>query len=292
MEKFSTWRDKGTGISPFLPVEVPVLPFNKYLVRPFRLLLKWPVFMVIYALSLIVPKNAIKAIFYLLISVSDIDISVEGVRQLKKSDIYAKQPDLGDVVISNLVSPLDILVQYLISKVNSVSQIAVIIPIKEDLFSFSVWQALQFCFLPVGAAPKLGTRVTDTLKTHTQGKLVIYFAEGTPTNNKAILPLSPLTNVVLELSKSVKVSVLRYYPGSVTLPIPHIGPKTYISKLMAAGSRTYVKVKIVPLEDLSPKACQRAFTENGLSQVELSVRDKEDFFKYYQDYGLEKITKR
>ena len=42
MEKFSNWRDKGTGISPFMPEEGVQLPMKKSLMNPLFIAVKLP----------------------------------------------------------------------------------------------------------------------------------------------------------------------------------------------------------------------------------------------------------
>ncbi|GEQ69276.1 hypothetical protein JCM33374_g2947 [Metschnikowia sp. JCM 33374] len=290
MEKFSNWRDKGTGISPFLPVDAKVSPVRKYAVNPALLAVKWPFFIALYLLASVAPKPATKLILKLLFSVSDIDLSVEGVRKSNTREIVKHKPSKGEIVVSNVVSPLDIFVIFIISTVTSLSSIAVVIPWKNDLYAFTAWHAVSVFFLPLASSVIQGTRIEGNILDHEslKGKLVVVFAEGTASNNKAILPLQSQCSKVLSSGVSVptKVTVLRYYPGTLTLPIPHMTQAQYVSKMLTLPTKAFVKVKIVPLQNVTLKACEQAFVENGLNRVELGVEQKAEFFKYFQDYSL------
>lgn len=288
MEKFSNWRDKGTGISPFLPVDPQVPAFRKFVINPALLALKWPLFVVLYTLASVAPKPATKIIFKWLFSVADIDLLVEGVRKSNVKEINAHKPSEGEIVVLNLVSPLDVFVIYLISSVSSLSSIVVVLPWKNNLYSFTVWQFLHTFFLSLENPVEHGTRLDVGAEKTLKGKLAIVFAEGTSSNNKAVLPLQQQCFPFLQATKApVKVTVLRYFPGTLSLPVPNLTENQYVSRLFTLPGKAFVKVKVVPVQNVSTKACQMAFVENGLNHVELGLNEKTEFFKYFQNYSIE-----
>ncbi|OBA21503.1 hypothetical protein METBIDRAFT_42659 [Metschnikowia bicuspidata var. bicuspidata NRRL YB-4993] len=289
MEKFSNWRDKGTGISPFYPVEVKVSAARKYVVNPVILALKWPFFVALYLFASVAPKAATRIIFRSLFSIADIDLLVEGVRKSNANETNAKKPSVGEVVVLNLVSPLDIFVIFLTSNVESLSSLVVVIPWKEDLYTFTAWEALSVLFQPLDSSITQGARLGGDARDMMREKLVVVFAEGSASNNKAILPLQPPCAQLWQSGDPpVKVAVLRYYPNGLSLPVPHMTKAQYVSRLLTLPSKAFVKVKIVPLRAASLKACQAAFVENGLCHVQLGVEEKLKFFEYFQDYSIKK----
>ncbi|KAM9905142.1 hypothetical protein OXX79_002323 [Metschnikowia pulcherrima] len=292
MEKFSNWRDKGTGISPFLPTVVQTSSIRKFVVNPAVVAVKWPLFALLYLLVSVAPKPATRLIFSWLFSIADIDLSVEGVRKSNTKEIDAQRPSSGEIVVSNLVSPLDIFTIFLLSKVRSLSSIVVLIPWKTDLYKFTVWESLSLFFLPLESSISQGTKLEGNYQNALNGKLAVVFAEGTPSNNKAILPLQQqCAQLWSGLSIPVKVAVLRYYPSTISLPVPHVTRSQYLSKLFTLPGKAYIKVKIVPVKLPSLKMCQAAFVENGLNQVELGVQEKIEFFKYFQNYSVDQKKK-
>lgn len=288
MEKFSTWRDKGTGISPFMPVENPKT-LTKKLLNPLLLAFKLPVFFLLYSISFIAPKPVVKLILSLF-GVSEIDVLVEGVRKVKTDEINKKKPAQNEVVVANFISPLDILLLFCISNVTSVSNIAVVIPGNGSLYQFSVWQFVLVSFSPLEEFLAEGTKLDNY--TSLQGKLVVLYPEGTPSNNRAVLPFEKIPQSFFEMPKfSYKTVVLRMYPNNLTLPVPHLTKFQYLCKALTLGN-SLIKMKIVPLEKAySLTLAKLVFAENGLSIVDLGLTEKTKFYTYYKGYALADVTK-
>lgn len=291
MEKFSTWRDKGTGISPFLPVDQPSSSFKSYIVNPILLAFKWPSFIVLYLLASFAPKIILRVIARFYLGVSEIDLLIEGIRKLKRADIEKNKLDVGDIVVANFVSPIDIFVLFLVSKVKSLGDIVVIIPHQNSLYSFLAWDLVSLCFQALEDPVQNGKKVID-FQQATKGKLAVVFAEGTASNNKAVLPLQNAVAPLLAAPGSqVKVAIVRYHPGAVSLPVPHKTPFQYVCSLLTLR-QVFVKVKLVPVGEKTLKSCKNAFAENGLSSVELGAADKVKFYAYFQNYALTSITNK
>lgn len=283
MEKFSTWRDKGTGISPFMPAENVKGPLQKYITGPLLLLVKLPAFFILYSLSLIAPKAVIRLLLSLFVSA--IDVLVEGVRKLKSAEIDKFKPTINDCIVSNYVSPLDVLLLFSISTA-SLGQTVVVIPSNGELYSYSVWQFVLESFTTLINGQKLTN--FDTLK----DKLVLFFPEGTPLNNKAVLPFSKTPEKLFSMANfNYKTVVLRVYPNSITLPVPYLSKFGYLLKTLGLA-RGFVKVKIVPATlKYTLAQAKLVFPENGLNFVDLGLDAKKRFFAYYSDYALANVTK-
>lgn len=287
MEKFSTWRDKGTGISPFIPVDLPVTPVRKFLVGPILLLVKIPIFYILYVVSAIVPKPAFRAILSLF-GFDDVDVLVEGVRRTRTEEIDRNRPGLNQVVISNWISPLDVFVLFGLSNVSSLNQVSVIIPVKNAIYRLTAWQTVSVFFGE--DVSSVGEKVTDLSALKNQ--LVILFAEGTASNNRAVLPFAGNVLTILNTTGfTYKTVVLKLYPNSLTLPIAHLSKGQYLKRLLTHPGKAHIKVKIVPMEKASTNGAKQIFADNGLNTVELGVEQKAKFIEYYQSYALTNFTK-
>lgn len=280
MEKFSAWRDKGTGIAPFIPLSTPKTSIKKYVLDPVLLVVKLPLFFVLYWLSVVTPKAAIKTILSWSFGIS-LDISVAGVRKLNISEIHQAQPDKNSIVVSNFTSPLDIFVIFLSSKVSSLSAVTVLVPIDNTLYILTPWQVAWWCFQPIGL--KCGIKLTSENEKNLKNKLVVVFAEGTTSNNRAVLSMNSVIEPLFSMSGfKYQTTLLLWYPNTVSTPIPIKTPFLYLCGLLTLSSGSYVKVKITPNDKGSLSASRAAYQENGVNLINLGAADKKKFFEYYQ----------
>lgn len=284
MEKYSTWRDKGTGIAPFIPLSFPKSAVSKYVIDPLLIAVKFPLFVFLYWFSVIAPKTCVNAIFTLLFGFST-DILVEGVRKLNKVEIAKAVPEKNTMVIANFASPLDIFVIYLTSNVSSLNSVLAILPIDNALYMLTPWQLAWFCFKPINH--KYGTRLTSQNEDVLKNKLVVVFPEGTASNNRALLSFSPAVEPIFALKGfSHQTVLLLWYPNCVSLPIPIVSFMQYLFRLFTLTSNPLVKVKITPHAQGSLKASKLAYQDNGINFVDLGVSEKMKFFEYYQSQAL------
>lgn len=288
MEKFSAWRDKGTGISPFMPVDLVKTPLKKYLVDPVLLLVKVPLFFLLYIVASVAPKPAIKVALSHLFGFEDIDLLVEGVRRTKTADIDKNRPLANQVVISNWVSPLDVFLVYSLSNALSLREIAIVVPKNGALYSVGAWETISVFFGEDISA--VGKKIDNF--SSLKGKLVVYFAEGTASNNRAVLLFAKHPSNLFDVPGfTYKLLVLKIYPNSLTLPIPYLSKWQYLTRLLTHLGKGFIKVKIVPIDKVTDKSIRLIYADNGLSTVELGVEQKEKFFQYYQSYALANFTK-
>lgn len=280
MEKFSTWRDKGTGIAPFIPLSLPKTPLRRYLINPILIAFKFPVFVVLYWLSLFASKPIIAFIFSWLFGIA-IDTLVDGVRKLNKAETKQALPDKNTMVVCNLTSPLDIFSIFLKSKISSLKSLAVVVPIDGTCYVLTPWELAFWCFQPIGL--KCGTKLSSQNEKILKNKLVVAFAEGTTSNNRAILAMSSAVEPVLALPGfSYQTTVLLWYPNAISIAVPVLSPIQYVSGLLTLSSGSYVKMKITAHVKGSLTESKRIYQENGVNIINLGVADKKKFFEYYQ----------
>lgn len=285
MEKFNAWRDNGTGISPFMPPVAPKSSFFADVLASFRLIIKLPFLAILYLAVYVVPKPAVKLALYGFMGIGDIDLLVEGVRKTKLAEIEKNKPNKNDIVVVNLISPIDVFIVFVVSQVNSLTQIRVVIPTPRGLHVLSAWQYVSFMFRDLNENLPNDTKLVSYKEL--EGKLVLLFPEGTSTNNKAILPFEKVpSDFFLIPGFTYKNLVLRMYSNFLTLPVPYITQLQYFKRLVSRSEKTFIKIKVAPSEKCLLNESKAVFAENGLNTVGLGLNDKKQFYKYYKDRAV------
>ncbi|PLN81846.1 putative vacuolar protein sorting protein Vps66 [Aspergillus taichungensis] len=239
MEKFTQFRDRGSGIAPFLPI--PTQPAGFQLpVRAFLFCVRLPLFIFVCALYFLVlqwfPIGSLgkKASLWCILGVPSIwwiDLQVDGVR---KGSLARQQntrlPGPGSVIASSFTSPIDAV--YLAAIFDPVFTAAY--PNSRQVEQISLFQAILRSFAPPSERPPPGTRTVDlaTLQRQNPGRPIAVFPECTTTNGRGILPLSPALAGAPAQTKIFPVS-LRYTPADVVTPVP----ESYIDFLWALLSK-------------------------------------------------------
>lgn len=283
MEKFSHWRDKPTGISPFMPLprEDPggVLLMLRGVVFAVKM-----VFFTIALILCVVPfvgKSMMRLILLLTFNVSKIEILVDSVKRSNQKVIQLSQPSANDICVVNFTSPLDVLVLALISKGNCIF----FIPDSAGLWhKFTIWGAMAQSLKPPiisGGSPL----ELDNCK----GKTIFLFAEGTTSNNKSVLPFVTEKVKISSLCQNFKCKAisLRNAPNwAVTTPMP----MSFSSFFWRAASSLHAvnyRLKIYPLAQDTHWEEVRAKVAGGKLQLvskELSLRSKKDFIEAFHKY--------
>lgn len=269
MEKFSTWRDKGTGIAPFMPTERRLGALD-YVAAVAKL----PVFALLWLGLWVFPGSAIAAMWWLAGGV--VDFSVDSVRKNKIAEINRHRPGPGSVVVANFASPLDLVAIFLASTAR-IGQISVIVPRKGELYELSFWEALRVPFVDpaeTGSLP-FGRKSADLA--HLANKLVVIFPEGTTSNGQGTLPFVEAPEKLQIPKASYSTLVLRS-PPAVAVPVPRSSWSYYCSVL---AERLVVRIKAYPSEKLSGQSSRQIFLENGLSPTALSLGEKAEFWQAF-----------
>lgn len=247
MEKFSNWRDKGTGISPFMPVAYPKLgaslPLNLvlFLIKVPFFLLSFP--LVFVNLSLI--KN-----FHL--------------KFLFNFKVNTPKFQKNDFVITNYTSPLLI---YLLGGV-------ILIPDTDGtLYEYSILQLMNHSF----GIKVTGTEVIDLLKY--KNKVLFCLIEGTTTNNKAILKFIELKKTYTFEKFNLKTLVVKITPAYFCLPLPSSILKFFFYLLTNKPST--IALKLISHNSFDLTLSKTAFRNSNLHTVNFSITDKIEFYDYY-----------
>ncbi|TQV91175.1 hypothetical protein V2A60_009365 [Cordyceps javanica] len=229
MEKFSQYRDRATGIAPFLPVTTSLSTVRAayhgliFALRlPFFVFFALGYFAVVHHLPLL-PVIARKVALWCLLGIPGIwwvDLQLDGVKRGTLADQPRHRfPHGGAVIAANCTSPVDVV--YLAAVFDPVFTLSY--PGTRRVRRVGLLAAVLATLAP---PPTAARRPADRDLVSLRDLLLQYpdrpvavFPECTTTNGKAILPLSPS---LLDCPPDVQIFPvsLRYTPGDVTTPVP------------------------------------------------------------------------
>ncbi|KAK9366084.1 hypothetical protein V1509DRAFT_631226 [Lipomyces kononenkoae] len=312
MEKFSQWRDKGTGIAPFLPhpsstFEATSLASSSGPIRlangvlaVFSFIVKIPLVLALGSLHFaiilqFVPSYPVrKASARILLTILGVwywNVSIEGVQargSASRKHLY-NSPKAGDIIFSNFLSPLDALVYSAI-----VDPVFVIPAYNGAIKVYALFDAVVSSLkLPTAASsstmPTLGEIQAKALASQ---KVVVIFNEATPTNGRALLPPAierfPDANLIANKCR-IFPSLIKYSPPDITTPIPPSSVVHYLCRVVCRWKAWSVRVRIAkPLDASDNDIANSAFDEicriGRIKRVgeDLSAVSKHDFVKAWK----------
>ncbi|KAK8195401.1 putative vacuolar protein sorting protein Vps66 [Phyllosticta capitalensis] len=226
MEKYSQYRDRGSGIAPFFPVRPEpsgiALPFHVFLFAC-RLPLLLGASAIYFLLLSWLPVGLLvrKAALWLILGIPGvwwIDLQIDGVRRGSLAKHHKNRlPAPGTVIASSFTSPLDAL--YLAAIFDPVFTISY--PNTRMVERVNLFRAFLHALAPPVLQPPPNARLTTlaSLIAKNPDTSIVVLPECTTTNGRGILPFSPSLLTVPARTKIFPVS-LRYSPGDVTTPIP------------------------------------------------------------------------
>ncbi|OGM51119.1 vacuolar protein sorting protein Vps66 [Aspergillus bombycis] len=216
MEKFTQFRDRGSGIAPFLPIPPQPAGFQLPL-RVFLFFFRLPLFIFVCVSYFLVlqwlPIGSLgkKASLWCILGVPSIwwiDLQVDGVRKGSLSKQHqARLPGPGSVIASSFTSPIDAV--YLAAIFDPVFTASY--PNSRKVEQISLFQAILRAFATPHTSPPPKARLVDlaTLVKKYPGRPIVTFPECTTTTPGA----SCLPTKIYPVS-------LRYTPADVVTPLP------------------------------------------------------------------------
>ncbi|KIW55191.1 hypothetical protein PV05_07494 [Exophiala xenobiotica] len=226
MEKFSQFRDKGSGIAPFLPIPHEsagiALPFHTFLFVcrvPLLLMFALSYFLVLQWMPIGVLGR--KASLWCILGIPGIwwiDLQIDGVKKGSLAKNSARIPQAGSVIASSCASPIDAL--YLAAIFDPIY--AASYPTTRLVEPISLFTAVCRSLTHPKVNPPEKAKLVDieTLLKKNPNSILVVFPECTTSNGRGILPMSPSLLTTPPRTKVFPVS-LRYTPADVTTPIPH-----------------------------------------------------------------------
>ncbi|KAK3308278.1 uncharacterized protein B0T15DRAFT_572483 [Chaetomium strumarium] len=292
MEKFSQFRDKGSGISPFMPVSTPSsLPASAlhaflFLVRlPFFLFTTIAYFLVLQHLPL--PAVLRKLLLWCILAIPGIwwvDLQLDGVKRGSLSQQpRSRVPHPKSIIAANFTSPIDAL--YLAAVFDPVFVAAT--PTSRRVRRIGLFSAVCAALSP---SAQLSAKVFDSqeweggekdtasasasssslseLVARYPGRVIALFPECGTTNGKGVLPLSPCLLTAPADSAIFPVN-MRYTPPDVTTPVPGLkGWASFLWKLLGRPTHC-IRVRI------AEGKFNTAAAPNGVSDDEMAALDSD-----------------
>ncbi|KAK9780351.1 putative Phospholipid/glycerol acyltransferase domain-containing protein [Seiridium cardinale] len=256
MEKYSQFRDRGSGVSPFLPHVTPVsiptrfwhmvifcfrLPIFLFYVACYFLLLTHLPLPVVFRKLLLWGMLGIPGIWW-------VDLQLDGVKRGHLHEQPAERvPHPGSIIAAQFTSPIDAL--YLAAIFDPIFTISY--PGTQKVQQISLLGAIFLALAPVRLQPPNRNRLTTLRKLREDypHRVIAVFPECSTTNGKGLLPLSTSLLGAPADAKIFPIS-LRYTPQDITTPIPG----TYFSFLWNLLSKPTHCIRVRIAEAVTNKA--------------------------------------
>ncbi|EJP62336.1 acyltransferase-like protein [Beauveria bassiana ARSEF 2860] len=267
MEKFSQYRDRATGIAPFLPVTTTLSTVSAayhgliFALRlPFFLTFAVGYFAFFHHLPL--PVIARKVALWCLLGIPGIwwvDLQLDGVKRGTLADQPRHRfPHGGTVIAANFTSPVDVV--YLAAIFDPIFTVSY--PGTRKVRRVGLFAAVLAALAPPSTHRPADSELVslrDLVQRYPDRPIAV-FPECTTTNGKAILPLSP---GLLACPADVQIFPvsLRYTPADVTTPVPG----RWISFLWNLLSRptTCIRVRIAEGQSNTSATSTNGASVNG-----------------------------
>ncbi|MCJ1314418.1 hypothetical protein MMC25_008100 [Agyrium rufum] len=226
MEKFSQFRDRGSGIAPFLPIHAE--PSGFYL--PFHIFLFFFRFPIILATAFTyffvlqwLPIGSLgkKGCLWVALGTPGIwwyDLKVEGVKKGSLAKHHKTRfPQPGTIIAATFTSPIDVV--YLATIFDPIFTQSY--PSTRLIRRVSLFQAIVNAFTPPRLTPDPDADLTtlQTLLQKNPHRSIVVFPECTTSNGRAILPFGPSLLTTPPRTRIFPMS-LRYNAADVVTPAP------------------------------------------------------------------------
>ncbi|ODV92459.1 hypothetical protein CANCADRAFT_1053 [Tortispora caseinolytica NRRL Y-17796] len=264
MEKFTQWRDRGTGIAPFSPI-LATPTVRGYLGCIIRC--------IVFGLSVLTG-------WFGWIPIDFRAANVSSNKPLKGKDLGLKP---GTAVIVNYTCPLDGYMTIAALRLAGADNIVLAIPHEDK----SVSEVTAFGMLTEALSlPRTdpGSLDIETFIDQTEERKAVcaIFVEGTTSNGRAILPfMLPLIKITTRAKNPPLALALTYRPGNITTPLPRM----FVSWLWTFCTSSKISVRARLSAPVSEPEDLAAALENAgrLKRVgpQLNIDSKRKFIKAY-----------
>ncbi|KAI0552216.1 hypothetical protein F4679DRAFT_102926 [Xylaria curta] len=225
MEKYSQFRDRGSGISPFLPATTPASVVSKVL-GAWIFAIRLPVLVMYCAAYFLVldhlplPQFLRKLNLWALLGIPGIwwvDLQLDGVKRGSLSQQPADRfPRERAVIAAQFTSPVDAV--YLAAIFDPIFVVSY--PGTRKVQRVSLFRAMALALAPpTTAVPRMGLITLRALVEQNPHRVIAVFPEMTTTNGKGILPFSP-SLLSCPADATIFPVSMRYTPADITTPVP------------------------------------------------------------------------
>ncbi|KAI1375067.1 hypothetical protein F4677DRAFT_446578 [Hypoxylon crocopeplum] len=277
MEKYSQFRDRGSGISPFIPSSTPRSTFSRFL-HTAVFLFRLPLFLSYSAVffvvldhlpSFIIPQFARKLLLWTLLGIPGIwwvDLQLDGVKRGSLSQQPSSRfPNARAIIAAQFTSPIDAL--YLAAIFDPIFTISY--PNTRKVQRVSLLRAILLALSPPTLAAPSGKKLTTlrALVEQNPHRVIAVFPEMSTTNGKGILPFSPSLLSAPADAQIFPISI-RYTPPDITTPVPG----AYVSFLWNLLSRPTHLIRVRIAEGVINSTTMT----NGVGHEPADIGDKNE----------------
>ncbi|OJJ47305.1 hypothetical protein ASPZODRAFT_15985 [Penicilliopsis zonata CBS 506.65] len=277
MSRFSQFRDRGSGIAPFLPIPPEPLGIQfplRVALFCFRLVFFLVACVSYFAVLQWLPIGSLgnKAALWCILGVPSIwwiDLQIDGVKRGSLAQNKTRLPGKGAVIAASFTSPIDAI--YLAAVFDPVFTASY--PRTKQVEHLSLFQAVVRAFAPPRVTPPPSTKLVDidTLLRRYPSRPLVLFPECTTTNGRGVLPLSPSVVGVPPATRLFPVS-LRYTPVDVVTPLPG----SYLSFLWTLLSKPTHCIRVRIAESITVPGSSgsgNVLADDGLTPPEKALLD-------------------
>ncbi|KAI0914171.1 hypothetical protein F4823DRAFT_393233 [Ustulina deusta] len=266
MEKYSQFRDRGSGISPFLPATTPTSLMAK-IVGTWLFILRLPLFVAYCAAYFLVldylpmPPVVRKLLLWTVLAIPGIwwiDLQLDGVKRGSLSQQPPSRfPRERAVIAAQFTSPVDAV--YLATIFDPIFVVSY--PGSRKVQRVSLFRAMALALAPPNTTiPRAGLTDLRALVEENPHRVIAVFPEMTTTNGKGILPFSPSLLATPADANIFPVS-LRYTAPDITTPVPGAWA-SFLWNLLSRPTH-YIRVRVA--EGVS----NTSVATNGLSYADM-----------------------
>lgn len=281
MEKYTDWRDKGTGIAPFLPPTVGSSSVGTKTAYIALLVLKTILISPLIALYAVSGSKTLFGVISLVLFHWKVDVTVQGVKRrlVTKEGHY---PHANTIYLCNSSSAVDAHVLDTIANGRS----SFLVASENLLFRMDKSQYMEFALDGSLNVKKYGKEIhsIEALK----GRVIFVFPEGTCSNGKSVLPFqiddSHLTEILDPSNSELTVQAIHLkVTSSLATPL-RVSKWEFATR--AAMHGIHAKVKIHEPQRLAPLESVRVVMNDGnkfkLVAKTLGLESKRKFVEAYE----------
>ncbi|EDO16260.1 hypothetical protein Kpol_505p37 [Vanderwaltozyma polyspora DSM 70294] len=284
MEKFTDWRDKGTGIAPFLPPTIKGPGIGLQIVYTLYIALSCILLSPVILLYSISGNSSLLLVILKVLVGWKADIVIQDV---KRKDIQPAKhyPMKGSIYFCNLSSPLDAILLSLIAQ----NDLIFLIPDGSVLYKMNLQQLINFIMDGSLSPKKFGQEFSQYAQL--KNYVTYLFPEGTCSNGKTVLPFNMKQDTLDELievsSSSLKIKTI-YLKGNNTLVTPLGSSSKFAYLIKACWKSVTMKCKINN-DDVKPSLDSIRITINDgdkykLVSKNLNIESKKKFTQEFKSY--------
>ncbi|CAR26208.1 hypothetical protein ZYGR_0H00150 [Zygosaccharomyces rouxii] len=290
MEKYTSWRDKGTGIAPFLPPPVSNPGFGTLLLQTLLFAVKLVILLpllITYGVSN--SKSVLGWILGFLFGWK-LDVTVQGVKRRDLGNLR-NYPQKGKLYLCNSTSALDALALDMISQGPS----CFLVPQDHTIFKMNKNQYFEFAQTGSLDASRFGHEVGNIRQL--KNTVNFMFLEGTCSNGKSVLPFALNETELLEFLQLPETdrsatlqSIQLKINGSLVTPLK-VNKFKYLVTMYTRGVHFKIKLnepqKLVPLEGL-----RASLNDNNKFKLVSRTLNVESKRRFVQEYSSKSSYRR